>query len=267
MIIGFLHPGAMGSAMAAALDVPTYWAGEGRSDATRSRAEQAGMTEVATLAELVPACDVIVSVCPPHAALDVADAVVGLGFSGLYVDANAVAPGTARTISERFEGFVDGGVIGPPPVQPGTTRLYVSGGRSAAIADIWAGTNLDVRVVDDRPGSASAVKAAFASWTKGTAALLVAIRAFADAEGVTEDILGEWETSMPGLVDRSSRVGMLTQKAWRFAGEMEGLADAFAAQGLPDGWQRAAADLYRRIQAVESGEVEDVIAAALMHDG
>ena len=68
---------------------------------------------------------------------------------------------------------------------------------------------------------------------------------------------------MPELVAHSSRVGMLTQKAWRFAGEMDGLADAFAAQGLPDGWQRAAAELYRRIQHVESGDIEDVIAAAL----
>ena len=253
----------MGSALAALLDQPTMWVSDGRSNATRTRAEQAAMTEVASIDQLVELSEVIVSVCPPHAALEVADRVASRGFTGLYLDANAVAPAVARRISERFEQFVDGGVVGPPPTKPGTTRLYVSGDRAPEVGEIWAGSNLEVRVVDDRPGSASAVKAAFASWTKGTAALLVAIRAFAEAEGVTDAILGEWETSIPELVDRSSRVGVLAQKAWRFAGEMDGLADAFAEHTLPDGWQRAAAEIYRRIQDVGSGDIDTVIAEAL----
>ncbi len=248
--------------MAAILDRPTYWAGDGRSRATRERARQAGMTELVSLDELVDSCEVIISVCPPHAAVDVADQVAGLGFSGLYLDANAVAPATSREIGTRFADYVDGGVVGPPPTNPKTSRLYVSGERAAEIADIWAGTNLEVRIVDGSSGSASAVKTAFASWTKGTAALLVAIRAFAEAEGVTDDILGEWATSIPDLVDRSSRVGMLTEKAWRFVGELEEHAEAFASQGLPNGWQRAAAELYRRIEDVESGQIDDVIEAA-----
>ncbi len=263
MTIGFLHPGAMGSALASILDQPTSWVSDGRSDATRARAGGAGMVEVESLDELSQTSDVIVSVCPPHAALDVADAVARTGFGGLYLDANAVAPATARSIASRFDRFVDGGIVGPPPGKPGSTRLYASGDEAPAVAELWSGSALEVRVVQGGPGSASAVKAAFASWTKGTAALLLAIRAFAEAEGVTDDILGEWATSIPELVDRSARVGMLTQKAWRFAGELEGLADAFAERDVPDGWQRAAAELYRRIQDVEGAEIDAVIAAVL----
>ena len=180
------------------------------------------MVEVESLDELSQTSDVIVSVCPPHAALDVADAVARTGFGGLYLDANAVAPATARSIASRFDRFVDGGIVGPPPGKPGSTRLYASGDEAPAVAELWSGSALEVRVVQGGPGSASAVKAAFASWTKGTAALLLAIRAFAEAEGVTDDILEEWATSIPELVDRSSRVGMLTKKAWRFAGELDG---------------------------------------------
>ena len=46
------------------------------------------------VAEIIARSDVIVSVCPPHAALDVARQVAGFG--GLYLDANAVSPATAR---------------------------------------------------------------------------------------------------------------------------------------------------------------------------
>ena len=37
------------------------------------------------------------------------------------------------------------------------------------------------------------------------------------------------------------------RKAWRFVGEMEQIADSFAAAGLPDGFHRAAAALYRTL--------------------
>ena len=47
------------------------------------------------------------------------------------------------------------------------------------------------------PGAASAVKMAYAAWTKGTAALLLAVRALARAEGVEEALLTEWALSSP----------------------------------------------------------------------
>ena len=86
----------------------------------------AGLTGVA-LAEMVARSDVIVSVCPPHAALDVARLAVGYG--GLYLDANAISPGTARQVAAIAEAggadYVDGGIVGPPPLAPGDTRLYL----------------------------------------------------------------------------------------------------------------------------------------------
>ena len=265
---GFLHPGAMGASVAGACLGTRLWASEGRSDATRVRAEAAGLDEVGSLAEMVDAADVIVSVCPPAAALDQARAVAEAGFGGVYVDANAVSPATARAIGGLFERPVDGGIIGPP-VRAGATRLYLSGDEAASVAQRWAGSDLEVRVVDGPVGAASAVKMAFAAWTKGTSALLIAIRALAESEGVTDDIVGEWQTSMPDLLARADLTASgVGPKAWRFAGEMEEIAATFAANDLPSGFHLAAAETYERLAGFKNrdpGPSLDEVTAALLN--
>ncbi|MEM7284838.1 MAG: DUF1932 domain-containing protein [Actinomycetota bacterium] len=250
MITGILHPGAMGQSIGATCAGRVVWAGDGRSPATRARAEAAGLEDVGTLQAMADTADVVVSVCPPGAALEQADAVATTGFDGIYVDANAIAPATARSVAERFSSFVDGGIVGPPARQPGTTRLYLSGPLAGDVAERWSGSALETRVVDGGAGAASAVKMCFAGWTKGTSALLLAIRAVAEAEGVTDDLLGEWQTSMPDLVARSEGTApAVGPKAWRFAPEMEEIAATFATAGLPDGFHLAAADVYRALAA------------------
>jgi hypothetical protein len=145
---------------------------------------------------------------------------------------------------------VDGGIIGTPPVTPGFIRLYLSGDRAAQVGALFDGTAVDVRLVereDKEIGAASAVKMAYAAWTKGSAALLLAARALAQAEGVQDALLAEWSGSQPGLEDRWARAsGSAAKKGWRWIAEMEEIAAAMAADGLPDGFHLAAADIYRR---------------------
>jgi len=238
----------MGASLAAACSGERLWCSEGRSPATRARAEAAGLVDVASLDDLVQRADVIVSVCPPASAAAVASSVAALGYDGTYVDVNAVAPATSRDIGTRFARYVDGGVVGPPARTANTTRLYLSGPEAAEIAELWAGSVVDARVVEGGVGAASAVKVCFAAWTKGTAALLLAIRALARTEGVEPALLAEWAMSQPDLEMQSQRAaGNNAAKAWRFAGELEEIADSFAASGLPDGFGRAASDVYERL--------------------
>jgi 3-hydroxyisobutyrate dehydrogenase-like beta-hydroxyacid dehydrogenase len=246
--VGLLHPGEMGSAVGATLasrGETVIWASAGRSAATAERAQIAGLEDVGSVEELCRRSDVIISVCPPHAAAEVAEA--AQGFPGIYVDANAVSPATARSIEELVGRCVDGGIIGPPPAEQGTTRLYLSGREAGLVADLFAETTVDARVVSAEVGAASAVKMAFAGWTKGSAALLLAIRALARVEGVEETLLDEWRLSLPQLEDRSVAAARSAQKkSWRWIGEMEEIAQTFASAGLPDGFHRAAAEIYRR---------------------
>ena len=253
--IGLLHPGEMGAAAGAAARADgarVLWASEGRGGATRGRAEAAGLEDARTLADLARGSEVILAVCPPHAAADLARAVAAARFAGVYVDANAVAPATAREIGGIVEKagatFVDGGIIGGPPQNRGTTRLYLSGAAAPRVAALFPSGPLEAVVVPGGAGAASALKMAYAAWNKGSAALLMAVRALAIAEGVDDALFEEWRLSQPELPARSeAAVRGNARKAWRFVGEMEEIAATFAAADLPDGFHQAAAEIYRRL--------------------
>jgi 3-hydroxyisobutyrate dehydrogenase-like beta-hydroxyacid dehydrogenase len=254
-VIGLLHPGEMGAAVGAVLRGRGHrvvWASEGRSAETRKRAEEAGLEDAGSVEELVRRSDVILSVCPPHATLEVAGAVAG--FSGVFVDANAIAPGTARQVEVVIAAgggdCVDGGIVGSPPRAAGTTRLYLSGPAAESVAGLFAGCLVDARVLSSEVGTASALKMVYAAWTKGTTALLLAIGELARAEGVEPALHEEWRLSLRDLPERSQRAARSAQaKGWRWVGEMEEIASTFAAAGLPDGFHRAAAEVFRTLSA------------------
>ena len=271
--IAVLHPGAMGARLGGECRAGTrLWVSEGRSPQTAERAAAEGLRSVGALNEAVEQADMVLSVCPPAQAHAVAEQVAALSFEGTYVDANAVAPATARAIAELFsdDRFVDGGIIGLPPTAPGTTRLYLSSSNRStaeAVAQLWSGSALDVRIVDGGPGAASALKMSYAAWTKGSAALLTAVSAAAEAMGVRGELEAEWAISQAGLLDRLERqAGPVAGKAWRFEGEMHEIAAAFADVDVPNGFWTAAADVYRRMAPLKDAEspgAEDVISRVL----
>jgi len=297
-VIGLLHPGEMGAAVGRCLTASgntVLWASEGRGPQTAARARAAGLADAGTAAEVADRAEVIFSICPPHAALDVAWAVQGFG--GLYVDANAISPATAREVALMVEEggatYIDGGIIGaPPPPAPdapahppvtvplrsassaGGTRLYLSGQQAGAVRGLFDGTAVDARVIDGGTWSASTVKMAYAAWTKGTVALLLAARALARAEGVEDALLAEWAMSQPALADRSAGAARsATTKGWRWVAEMEEIAASMAAAGLPDGFHQAAAEIFRRSPRAEpdepgepGGETVDQVLAAIVGD-
>jgi 3-hydroxyisobutyrate dehydrogenase-like beta-hydroxyacid dehydrogenase len=282
-VIGLLHPGEMGAAVGRCLTGAGYevlWASEGRGPQTAARARAAGLTDVGTPAEVADRADVIFSICPPHAALDVAWAVQGFG--GFFVDANAISPATAREVALMVEEggatYIDGGIIGmpPPPSPPPSaghgTRLYLSGEESDAVRGLFDGTTLDARVILTGLWAASTIKMAYAAWTKGTAALLLAARALARADGVEDALLAEWAMSQPSLADRSQAAAdSAATKGWRWVAEMEEIAASMTAAGLPDGFHQAAAEIFRRSPRAEpgaaDGQVVDRVLAAITGDG
>lgn len=253
--VGMLHPGEMGSAVGAAArasGAAVLWASEGRSAATRRRADKAGLEDAGTIASLVRRSTMIVSVVPPAFASEAADRVVSLGFRGAYLDANAISPARARGIGSLVEAaggrFVDGGIIGGPPWKAGTTRLYVSGPHAAEALALFAGSPLETIDVGGPAGAASALKMAYSAWTKGSQALVAAVLAAAEAEGVAGSLQREWALSQPDLAAGAGRrTRSVTAKAWRFVGEMLEIAATMESAGLPRGFHEAAAEIYARM--------------------
>lgn len=234
MIVGLLHPGEMGAAVGNALAAAGHevlWASEGRSDASRARA--GGFTDAETPAAVAARAEVVFSVVPPHAALETAHGLAG--YAGIYVDANAIAPATARAAGSSFARFVDGGIIGGPPAP----RLYLSGAEAATVAALFDSSAIEASVVTD----ASALKCAYAGWSKGSGALLLAMRAYAERTGVWDALAAEWQAQTHERLAGAERSA--AAKGWRWIGEMEEIAAALGAEGLPPGFHRAAAEVYR----------------------
>ncbi len=210
----------------------------------------------------------IVSVVPPASARDVAAAVMNFGFSGTYLDANAVSPARAREIAALVEGgggrCIDGGIIGGPPWKPKTTRLYVSGPRAAEAVELFAGSPLEAIDLRGPVGAASALKMAYSAWTKGSQALVAAVLALAEAEGVDASLRSEWAISQPELASGASdRTRSVTAKAWRFVGEMLEIAATMESAGLPRGFHEAAAEIYGRMAGFKDAAERPALAAVV----
>jgi 3-hydroxyisobutyrate dehydrogenase-like beta-hydroxyacid dehydrogenase len=251
--VGLLHPGEMGAAVGDCLTSVGHevlWDPAGRSRATTGRALAADLTGV-KFDQLIAKSSVILSVCPPHAALDVARQVAAAGYTGFYVDANAISVASAEQVAAIVTAagaaYVDGGIIGQPPEVAGHTRFYLSGPGANEVRVLFNRSRLDARIAEGPPYAASAVKMAYAAWTKGSSALLLAARALARASGVERTLLTEWQLSQPNLAAQSERsAGAAATKGWRWIGEMEEIAASMSAAGLPDGFHEAAAEVYDR---------------------
>jgi len=276
--IGILHPGQMGVSIAASAQQSgnsVYWVSQGRRQQTQERAETHNLIDAGTLEKLCATCGVIVSVCPPHAAEEMAEEVLAEGFKGLYVDANAISPQRAIRIGRRMSAggasFADGGIIGGPAWEKGETWLYLSGPEANRIASCFSGGLLETEVIGEHPGKASALKMCYAAYTKGTTALLCAILAAAEGLEVRKELAAQWARDWPELMGQAEgRARRVTAKAWRFAGEMDEIAATFEAAGLPGGFHAAAAEIYRRMAYFKEREArppqEEVLAALISRE-
>lgn len=275
MKIGILHPGEMGVSVAASAiksGHQVFWVSLNRSARTHQRAEEHGLIKVSSMEEFCQSCEIIFSVCPPHSAEEVAESVIEEGFKGHYLDANAISPQRAIKIGQRMAAngirFIDGGIIGGPAWKPGETWLYLSGEGSKRIADCFSNGPLEVKVIGEEIGKASALKMCYAAYSKGTTALLAAILATAESLRVRDELYQMWDMDNAGFAKQvEGRARRATAKAWRFEGEMHEISSTFREAGLPDGFHEASADIYRRIAGFkdrdQSPELDEVLTALL----
>jgi 3-hydroxyisobutyrate dehydrogenase-like beta-hydroxyacid dehydrogenase len=266
--VGILHPGEMGSAVAAALrnsGNEVCWVSDGRSHLTRARAESAGLTDAVTLANLCRTCPVIVSVCPPEFADNTASEVLAQAFRGTYLDANAISPVHKRQIGERMQAsgirFVDGGIIGLPPKARGQTWLYLSGGHADQVAACFTAGPMECEVIGKEVGRASALKMCYAAHNKGAVALLIAVMGAADKMGVLEDLKRQWTRMTPGQTSEA-HILRAAPKAWRWSPEMREIAATLDAAGMPPEFHQAAAEIFGKLSEFKDAapaSIEDVL--------
>jgi 3-hydroxyisobutyrate dehydrogenase-like beta-hydroxyacid dehydrogenase len=265
--VAIIAQGAMGAGTAARLtsngvDVVTWL--EGRSSASRVRAEKAGMRGVDLAG--IAAADIILSIVPPSDALALAEQLAptlkASKSKPLYADMNAVSSGkveeVAAVIAPTGCAFSDGGIIGPPP-RPDTrnTVYFFSAIPAERVAPLAKG-GLEVKMVNGPIGAASALKMSYAAIGKGLTALASASILMADRYGAKEALLEELQRSQPNILKGISwSVPDMFVKAYRFVGEMEEIAEQSGRKSSAAIYN-GIADLYREIAADQEGPKRDV---------
>jgi 3-hydroxyisobutyrate dehydrogenase-like beta-hydroxyacid dehydrogenase len=173
----------------------------------------------------------------------------------LYADCNAIAPETTREIGDMITAaggrYVDASIIGPPPTKEGINRFYVSGSEADTFKQLGQ-FGLDVIVLGDQIGMASAIKMCYGALNKEVAALGIEILTAAEALGVYQALQKELELSQSDLFSRLERqFASMSMKSRRFVGEMEEIAKTLGRVGLTPRIFDGAADLYQFVGTTE----------------
>lgn len=269
--IAVLMPGDMGHAVGKALadagyDVVTCLSG--RSERTRALAEAGGLRDLDSLDAVATEASLVLSILPPASAMglarDMAAAMERSGARPVYVDCNAISPGTVRDIANVIEAvgapFIDAGIIGTKPgIGPGP-RFYVSGADTAPMQAL-DGKGFQVLGLGPEPGRASAIKMCYAGLTKGTWTLHTAVLLAAEAQGLTAELRAELEYSQgQALAQMEACVPRLPADSGRWIGEMEEIAKTFADAGVTPGFHEGAAEIFRLLsQTPFASETREII--------
>jgi 3-hydroxyisobutyrate dehydrogenase-like beta-hydroxyacid dehydrogenase len=256
--VGIVSPGAMGSAVGNALlrgGARVVTTAAGRSERTVGLARRAELELLPDVGAVVQEADVVLSIVPPAEAEAVA---AELGGARLFADLNAISPARAARISPAVDGSISGG----PPWQAGTTRIYLSGPRAGEVAALPF-EGVQVVVVGDEPGLASAVKMSTASVYKGSTALLIQALRAAQHYGVLDHVLAD----LDDLAENAGRrIGRAGSKSGRFVGEMQEISAAQEAAGLTPALFEARAAVYADVAQTPLGRTAPEDASAVLEE-
>lgn len=268
LVVAIIAPGAMGAGVAQRLvengvEVRTLL--EGRSKASRARAEACGMRG-ASEAEIAEA-DIVLSIVPPAEAMPLAQRLAPVfaatARQPVYADCNAVSPQSvleiAAVIGASGTPFIDAGIIGLPPKPGGQAPVFYAAGSEAGALMPLADHGIPVKLLIGPVGAASGLKMSYAGITKGMTGLAAAMMLAATRFGAADDLRAELARSQPQLLARFQKgIPDMLPKAYRWVAEMEEIA-AFAGEDVASQqiYQGIAA-LYERIARDLNGDQAEV---------
>ncbi len=263
--IGLMTPGDMGQAIALQLKqkgFSVHTALEKRSERSKTLASQADLIDVGSIDRLTECCDVILSIMNPGAALEfgaeLARAMARTQCRSLFVDCNAIAPVTVQEIEAKIIAVggrcADGSIVGPPPRGGKKCRLYVSGAEAAELQQL-ATAQMDVKVLSDRVGDASALKMCYAAMTKGVGALVLELLIAGRRLGIGEALVNQIMETERGIYDAVMRkLTVMPPKAYRWVPEMNQIARCMESAGMTPRMVQGAADIYEFVAATALGK-------------
>jgi 3-hydroxyisobutyrate dehydrogenase-like beta-hydroxyacid dehydrogenase len=214
--------------------------------------------------------DILLSVLPPAEALpfakQIAPCLRETPVKSLFVDCNAVSPTTLgaieAVITETGAPFADIGIIGRPPGQGTLPRLHAAGANLALLGTLRE-YGLDVRPMEGAPGTASALKMAYAGITKGLIAVATSMILGASRAGVADALAAELKSSEADLYGSlSRRILDMLPKAYRWVAEMHEISNFLEMEPGSAAIYQGAAALFEQLALDAAGprERSDILA-------
>jgi len=226
MKIGFLGFGEVASTLSAGLlnnGADVFTCIEGRSLKTKQLAQKTELNLCRSNIELAESSDILISAVTPSQATKVAK-FVGNYFEGIYVDINNISPSTVKEALSYIKNgkVVDASIIGSVRKKGLGVHILTSGPYCEQFAELNQ-YGMNITVIGDEIGQASAVKMFRSSFTKGISALLFETLYSAYKMGIDEEVLKYIaETECEGFKDSAvSRIISSSVHSKRRAEEME----------------------------------------------
>lgn len=227
-------------------------------------------------------CPVILSVVPPRDAEATAQRIIDALSASTrnedlyFLDLNAVAPSTCKSIAALFEKarapvrFVDGCILGGPPRLKSASDLGLSVSSYSDSHETWLrpripisgphslsalpygdriASVLNLNAISESLGAASGLKMCFAAMSKGYTAIATQSFTTAHSLGIADVFRDELSRGLPShLALAEKSVPPMPPKAYRWVREMEEIALTMSEEG---GWGRetfeGAAGIYKAV--------------------
>lgn len=211
-----------------------------RGDLIRRRAEAAGVSLLASNAELCASGRIILSAVTANQALAAAEQTAPyLTADHLYADLNSVSPGLKQSIGDivaaRGARFVEVAVMAPVPPYGHRVPLLTGGPAAPEFAERLAPFGMRIETGEAVIGKAAATKMCRSIMVKGIEALVTECVLSATHYGVDEAVLASLDETFPGLnwpELATYLVGRVVVHGERRAREMEESAATVAEAGV-----------------------------------
>ena len=265
MIIGLIGLGEMGSEIGRYLvmnDLEVISVYEGRSEISKKRASKYKIRDAGSIEQLCKISDLVISIIPPDKAIETANLYTSYKNKDgqIYCDLNAISTITAKKIKllldEKKIDYVDGAIMGGPPTENYSPRIYLSGKLSEKL-NFLNGKGIELMVLKGSDFKASATKMVYASITKGSKALVAGALIAAKKNNVYDELMEELKYSEEyfSLVAKD-QIPSIKHKAYRWVGEMNEISLTYKESGLTGGFHSEAENVYELIKNLPEDKLE-----------
>ncbi len=214
MNIGIIGCGEVGKIFAAALaNQPSIaqvavwdarWHDAPPNGADEQALQHARVFRSNSVAELCAQAELIFSAVTASDAFDVAEETAKYASPNtIFIDLNSASPGTkkrgAAVLSAAAAHYVDAGVMTSVPTYGIRVPILLGGPHATSVAETLRTWGMDVKVVSDQIGVASAIKMSRSIMIKGLEALVIESYTTARAYGVEDFVLPTLTETFPSI--------------------------------------------------------------------